>query len=164
MEREGEVKCLVARTRNRAESARPATRSHPLALLTSCHSTPYPSPSAQWHPVARFLFEFVLIAVPSLLSMTLLAGSDDDKDGGAVRLAQFLATSLAGALALHLASVWLYGMPILSVDASTPGHALSWLLDDVGSGSGGRAGGRGGRTAGRKAFLSNYRSGMMLCT
>ena len=60
----------------------------------------------------------------------------------ALRLSQ-----MADPLLLDVVARALRGTPLLSVDPSTPGHATQWLVH-----------------TGRKAFISSYRSGMMMCT
>lgn len=98
----------------------------------------------QWHPVARFLLEFIVITVPGLLSMTVGCGGESIENSWSWAI---VIGAVVIAIALHLVAATAFGKPLLSLNANLPGHALQWLYDD-----------------GRKTFISSYRSGMMMLT
>jgi hypothetical protein len=97
-----------------------------------------------------------VISVPALLAMTLAASSTGadwapfpypSLVGGASLAADMLVGTVLVALLLDVVARSLRGTPLLSADPSTPGHATQWLVH-----------------TGRKAFISSFRSGMMMCT
>jgi hypothetical protein len=84
----------------------------------------------------RFLFEFCVIVMPSLLSFTILAD-----------FSVHVALSQLGMVAmLHMMALLRYGKPLLSFTLR-PDHALHVLAGEC-----------------RKSFVSNFRSCMMIST
>jgi hypothetical protein len=90
----------------------------------------------QWNPWSRFLWEVAVLVLPPLASLTILADYS----------AHFSLALVVAALILHLVSTVLYRAPILSLRVM-PGHALYSLAGTT-----------------KHSFISNFRSGMMLCT
>jgi hypothetical protein len=90
----------------------------------------------QWPLPARFLLEWLLIAVPSLLTMTVLAGYS----------LHVLLAQVSACVALHLIALTAWGAPIFSLQL-LPQHSLWMLMRES-----------------RRSFISNFRSGMMLLT
>ncbi|RYG51359.1 hypothetical protein EON66_10840 [archaeon] len=90
----------------------------------------------QWSRTSRFVVEFLCLALPPLLCMTIAAD--------AVPLV--LGVQFAVCLLLHVASLITQSVPLLSVHLS-PWHASHLLAAER-----------------RKSFVSSYRSGIMLCT
>jgi len=90
----------------------------------------------QWPLPARFLLEWLLIAVPSLLTMTVLADYS----------LHVLLAQVSACVALHFIALSAWGAPIFSLQL-LPQHSLWMLMRES-----------------RRSFISNFRSGMMLLT